>query len=49
MTPKKFHSNLGTKNTQARESPSMEDIQPHCKSMWGEKAQHDERAKWIRE
>jgi hypothetical protein len=49
MTPKKLHRNLGTKNIQARQSPSMEDIQPHWKSMWREKAQHDERAEWIRE
>jgi len=46
MTPKKFHRNLGT-NMKARESPSMEDIQPHWKSLWGEKGQHDERAEWI--
>jgi len=27
----------------------MEDIQPHWKSLWAEKAQHDKRAEWIRE
>jgi len=47
MTTTKFHRNLGTKNMQARESRSVEDLQPHWKSLWGEKAQHDERAEWI--
>jgi len=47
MTPKQFHRNFSTKNTQARESPSMVDIQPHWKSLWVEKAQHDEKAEWI--
>jgi hypothetical protein len=49
MIPKKFHRNLGTKNIQARESPSIEDIHPQWNAMRGEKAQHNERAEWIRE
>ena len=45
---KKFYRNLGTKNTEAREPPSMAGVEPYRKSLWGEKVQHNERAEWIR-
>jgi len=40
---------MGTKNIEATElSPSKAEEQPYWKSLWVEKAQHNERAKWIR-
>jgi hypothetical protein len=41
---KKFYRNLGMKNIEAREPPSMAEAE----SLWGEEAQHNERAEWIR-
>ena len=36
------------KNTQAREPPSMTEAETYWKSLWGEEAQPNERAEWIR-
>jgi hypothetical protein len=41
---KKFYRNLGMKNIEAREPPFVAE----GKSLWGEEAQHNERAEWIR-
>ena len=46
---KKFYRNLGMKNIEAREPPSMTEAETYCQSLWGEEAQHNERAEWIRE
>ena len=35
------------KTTGAREPPSVTEVEPYWKSLWGEKAQHNERAEWI--
>jgi len=45
---KKFYRNLGMKNIEAREPPSMAETEIYWKSLWGEEAQHNERAEWIR-
>jgi hypothetical protein len=45
---KTFYRNLGTKNIQATEPPSMAEVQPYWKSLWGDKALNNERAEWIR-
>ena len=45
---KKFYRNLGMKNTVAREPPSMAEAETYWKSLWGEEAQHNETAEWIR-
>ena len=45
---KKFYRNLGMKNIQAREPPSVVEAETYWKSLWGEEAQHNERAEWIR-
>jgi len=45
---KKFYRNLGMKNIETREPPSMAEAETCCKSLWGEEAQHNERAEWIR-
>ena len=45
---KKFYRNLGMKNIEAREPPSMAETETYWKSLWGEEAQHNERAEWIR-
>ena len=45
---KKFYRNLGMKNIEAREPPSMTETETYWKSLWGEEAQHNERAEWIR-
>ena len=44
---KKFYRNLGMKNIEAREPPSVAEAETYWKSLWGE-AQHNERAEWIR-
>jgi hypothetical protein len=44
---KTFYRNLGTKNTEVREPPSMAEVEPYWKSLWGEKVLHNERAEWI--
>ena len=36
------------KNIEVREPPSMALAETYWKSLWGEKAQHNERAEWIR-
>ena len=46
---KKFFRNLGMKNTEAREPPAMTEAETDWKSLWGEEAQHNERAEWIEE
>jgi len=45
---KRFYRNLGMKNIEDREPPSMAEAETYWKSLWGEKTQHNERAKWIR-
>jgi hypothetical protein len=45
---KKFYRNLGMKNTEDIEPPSMAEAETYWKSLWGEEAQHNERAEWIR-
>jgi hypothetical protein len=45
---KKFYRDLGMKNIKARERPSMAEAETYWKSLWGEEAQHNERAEWIR-
>ena len=45
---KKFYRNLGMKNREAREPPSMAETETYWKSLWGEEAQHNEGAEWIR-
>jgi hypothetical protein len=45
---KRFYRNLGMKNLEARELPSMAEAETYWKSLWGEEAQHNERAEWIR-
>jgi len=45
---KKFYRNLCMKNIEAREPPSMAEAETYRKSLWGEEAQHNERAEWIR-
>ena len=35
------------KNIEAREPPSMAEAQTYWKSLWGEAAQHNERAEWV--
>jgi len=45
---KKFYRNIGMKNIEAREPPSMAETETYWKSLWGEEAQHNERAQWIR-
>jgi len=45
---KKFHRDLGMKNIEAREPSSMAEAGTYQKSLWGEEAQHNERAEWIR-
>ena len=44
---KKFYWNLGMKNIEASEPPSIAETETYWKSLWGE-AQHNERAEWIR-
>ena len=41
---KKFYRNLGMKKIDAREPPSMAEAETYWKSLWGEEAQHNERA-----
>jgi len=45
---KKFYRNLGMKNIEAREPPSMAEAETYWKSIWGEEAQRNERNEWIR-
>jgi len=36
------------KNIETKESPSMAEAETYWKSLWGEEAQHSERAEWTR-
>ena len=45
---KKFYRNLGIKNIEAGEPPSLAEAETYWKSQRGEEAQHNERAEWIR-
>jgi len=45
---KGFYRNLGMKNIEARESPSMAEGETYWKSLWGEEAQYNEGAECIR-
>jgi hypothetical protein len=45
---KKFYRNLGMKNIEAREPPSMAEAETYWKLLWGEETQHNERAECIR-
>ena len=45
---KNYYRNLGMKNIEAREPTSMAEAETYWKSLWGEEAQHNERAEWIR-
>jgi len=36
------------KNIEAREPSPMAEVETYWKSLWGEEAQHNERAEWIR-
>ena len=36
------------KNIELREPPSIAETETYWKSLWGEEAQHNERAEWIR-
>ena len=45
---KRFYRNLGMKNLEAREPPSMAEAETYRKSLWGEEAQDNEGAEWIR-
>ena len=42
-----FCRNFGMKNIEAREPHSLAEVGPYWKSLWGEKAQLNERAEWI--
>jgi len=39
---KRFYRNLGMKNIEAREPPSMAEAETYWKSLWEEEAQHNE-------
>ena len=41
---KRFYRNLGMKNLNAEEPPSMTEAETYWKLLWGAKAQHNERA-----
>jgi len=43
----KFYRNLGMKNIEDREHPSTAEAKTYWKSLWGQEAQHNERAEWI--
>jgi len=45
---KRFYRKLSMKNIEAREPPSKAEAETSWKSLWGEEAQHNERADWIR-
>jgi hypothetical protein len=45
---KKFYRKLGMKNIEAREPSCMVEAENYWKSLWGEEAQHNEEAEWIR-
>jgi hypothetical protein len=36
------------KNIEPRKPPCMAEAETYWKSLWGEEAQHNERAEWIR-
>jgi len=39
---------LDTKNTEARKHPPVAEVESYWKPLWGEKAQDNESADWIR-
>ena len=43
-----IYKNLDTKNMEARKRPSVAEVELYWKSLWGEKAQDNERADSIR-
>jgi len=45
---KKFYRNLGIKNIEAREPPSMAAAETYWESLWREEKQDNEGAEWIR-
>jgi len=45
---KRFYRNLSMKYIEASEPPSMAEAEMYWKLLWGEEAQHNERAEWIR-
>ena len=45
---KKFYRKLGMKIMGAREPPSVAEAETYWRSLWGEEAQHNEKAEWIR-
>ena len=45
---KKLYGNLSMKNIGTREPPSVAEAETYWRSLWGEEAQHNERAEWIR-
>ena len=45
---KKVYRNLGMKNIEAKGPPSAAEVKTYWKSLWGEEAQHNERAERIR-
>ena len=45
---KEFYNNLNMKNVEDREPPSMAEAETCWKSLWGEEAQYNGRAEWIR-
>ena len=45
---KNFYRNLGMKNIEAREPPSLAEAENYWKSLWGEEAHNNEREEWIR-
>jgi hypothetical protein len=47
--PKNFRETWAQRIYGPKNLPSMAAVQPYCKSVWGEKAQHNETAEWIGE
>ena len=45
---KQFYRNLGMKIIDAREPPSMAETETYWKSLWGQEAQNNEGAEWLR-
>jgi hypothetical protein len=45
---KKIYRNLGMKNIETKDHRPMPEAEVYWKSLWGEEAQHNERAEWIR-
>jgi len=45
---KKFYRNFGMKIIEARKPASLAETDTYWMALWGEEAQHNERAEWIR-